>query len=270
MSKIAGAAVIAVVFHTSAVSAQKKEDFRWNHAIEAGKVIEIKGVNGGITAIATNGSEVRVHALKTSKKSNVSDVKIEMRETPRGYTLCALYPTPTRRMRPMPGRPQRPNECTPGEHWNSRTENNDVEVEWTVEVPRGVILSANTVNGDVDIQKLEADVFAHTVNGDVTVTTTGLVRASTVNGSIDAAMGRNTWTGELKFATVNGGVSVTFPAAGLDTQVRAQTVNGDIETDWPLTVRGRFGSKDLNGTIGAGGRMLNLSTVNGSIEIRKR
>jgi hypothetical protein len=268
MSIIAGAAGIAVAFHATAASAQKKEDFRWNHVIEAGKVIEIKGVNGGISAVTTNGSEVRVHAVKTAKKSNVTDVKIEMKETPRGYTLCAVYPTPTRRMRV--GRPQRPNECTPGDQWNTSTDNNDVEVEWTVEVPRGVVLSANTVNGDVDIQKMQADVFAHTVNGDVSVTTTGLVRASTVNGSIEAEMGRNTWNGELKFATVNGGVSITFPAAGLDTQVRAQTVNGDIEIDWPLTVRGRFGSKDLNGTIGNGGRMLNLSTVNGSIEIRKR
>jgi DUF4097 and DUF4098 domain-containing protein YvlB len=195
-------------------------------------------------------------------------VKIEVIETPRGYTICAVYPTPQRR-RALPGRGNRPNECTPGERWNSNVENNDVEVEWTIEVPRGVLLAARTTNGGIDIQRLTADVYASTVNGDVEVTTTGLARAETVNGSIDVSMGRNTWTDELKFSTVNGGITVTFPG-DLNAHVTAETVNGDIETDWPMTVRGRFGSKNLNGTIGSGGRTLALSTVNGSIEIRKK
>jgi len=56
----------------------------------------------------------------------------------------------------------------------------------------------------------------------------------------------------------------------VDTEVHASTVNGEISTDYPLTVRGRFGSKRISGTIGRGGRELSLGTVNGSIEIRRR
>jgi DUF4097 and DUF4098 domain-containing protein YvlB len=51
--------------------------------------------------------------------------------------------------------------------------------------------------------------------------------------------------------------------------VRATTVNGEIETDFPLTITGKFGPRRLNGTIGSGGRRLDLSTVNGSIKLRK-
>jgi DUF4097 and DUF4098 domain-containing protein YvlB len=192
-------------------------------------------------------------------------VKIEVVETPNGVTICAVYPTPQRSR----GRTSRVNECTPGDRWSVNTDNNDVEVEWTIEVPRGVNLSAHTVNGDVDIQKLQSDADAETVNGSIDLVTTGLARAKTVNGSLDISMGRTNWTRDLRFETVNGGITVTFPD-GLNTQVSAGTVNGDIETDWPLTVRGRFGQKTLNGTIGAGGRVLSLSTVNGDIEIRKR
>jgi hypothetical protein len=36
-----------------------------------------------------------------------------------------------------------------------------------------------------------------------------------------------------------------------------------------LTITGRFGHRRLNGTIGNGGRRLELSTVNGSIKLRK-
>ena len=46
-------------------------------------------------------------------------------------------------------------------------------------------------------------------------------------------------------------------------------MNGDIETDFPLTVTGKISRRKLEGTIGGGGRLLELSTVNGGIELRK-
>lgn len=268
ISRIAFVGALAAAAHAAPASAQKSEDFTWNRAMPAGRTIEIKGVNGAIKAVTSSGTEVRVRAEKRSKKSNVNEVRLEVLESPNGVTICAVYPTP-KRTALRRGRSGRPNECTAGERWNTNTDNNDVEVNWTVEVPRGVILSATTVNGDVAIDRLQSDVRASTVNGSVLLSTTGLARASTVNGSLDISMGRNTWVNELNFSTVNGAVKVSFPG-DLNTLVKAETVNGDITTDWPLTVRGRFGSKNLSGTIGAGGRTLSLSTVNGDIEIRKR
>ena len=38
---------------------------------------------------------------------------------------------------------------------------------------------------------------------------------------------------------------------------------------FPLTIQGRFGPRHLSGTIGGGGRTLQLSTVNGSIHLRQ-
>ena len=110
---------------------------------------------------------------------------------------------------------------------------------------------------------------ASSVNGSVRVSTTGLAEASTVNGSVYAEMGRADWTNDLEFSTVNGGITLILPNGKLDTDVRANTVNGDIETDWPLMVSGRFSQRRLHGTIGAGGRGLSLSTVNGEIRLKK-
>ena len=62
---------------------------------------------------------------------------------------------------------------------------------------------------------------------------------------------------------------IRFYNGKLDTEVRASTVNGEIESDYPLTISGKFGPRRLRGTIGAGGRILNLSTVNGEIRLRK-
>jgi DUF4097 and DUF4098 domain-containing protein YvlB len=42
-----------------------------------------------------------------------------------------------------------------------------------------------------------------------------------------------------------------------------------METDFPLTIQGRFSNRSMTGTIGDGGRDLNLETVNGSIRLKK-
>jgi DUF4097 and DUF4098 domain-containing protein YvlB len=141
-------------------------------------------------------------------------------------------------------------------------------VDFTVHVPAGVNLVAKTVQGDVTADSLGANVKAYTVNGDVEVSTKGYAEASTVNGSIRAAMGKADWTGGLDFNTVNGGITVTLPA-GFGASVEAKTVNGELDSDFPLTVQGRFSRRTFRGTIGNGGRDLTLSTVNGSIRLLK-
>jgi DUF4097 and DUF4098 domain-containing protein YvlB len=55
----------------------------------------------------------------------------------------------------------------------------------------------------------------------------------------------------------------------MSAEVKAQTLNGDISSDFPITVMGRKSRRELNGTIGSGGRELSLKTVNGSIRLRR-
>ncbi len=237
------------------------QDFHWNGRLAAGKRLEIRGVNGSIRAMATTGDEIDVTARKTSRRSDPAEVEIKVVPSEDGVTICAVYPTPRRA--------RHENRCEPGDDWSSSSENNDVTVDFTIKLPAGIVFDGRTVNGDVDAQGLGADVAVSTVNGSVDVSAAGHVEASTVNGSIRASMGRADWTGDAEFTTVNGGITLTLPE-GVSTEVRAETVNGDLETDFPMTVTGKFGPRHMRGTIGGGGnRTLELSTVNGSIRIRK-
>jgi len=255
------APVILTAIALSAVpAAAQSPDFRWHGRLASGKRVEIKGVNGDVHAVATTGTEVEVTAAKHARRSDPEDVKIEVIEHDGGVTICAVYPTPRRA--------RRENSCEVGDHWSSNTEDNDVVVDLEVKIPAGVEFNGRTVNGEMSAEGLKADVQASTVNGSVRVTTTGLAEASTVNGSVYVEMGRADWTNELEFSTVNGGLTLILPGA-LNTEIRASTVNGDLVTDYPMTVTGRFGRHRMQGTIGAGGRSLNLSTVNGEIRLRK-
>lgn len=236
------------------------QDFNWHGRIAAGKRLEVKGVNGDVRAVLASGAEAVVNATKHARRSDPDDVKIEVIESADGITICAVYPTPPRA--------KRENSCAPGDRWHSNTDNNDVTVDFEVQVPAGVEFNGQTVNGEMSAEGLKANVRASTVNGSVRVTTTGLAEASTVNGSVYAEMGRADWPDELDFSTVNGKITLILPAK-LDTEVSASTVNGDMESDFPMTVSGRFGPRRWRGTIGAGGRTLSLSTVNGEIRLKK-
>ena len=250
--------VLAVTAALAAPSA-RGEDFRWSGAVAPGKILEIKGVNGGIQAGPASGSEVEVTAHKSGRRSDPSEVEIKVVEHGGGVTICAVYPNPSG---------GRPNECQPGSGGRMNTRDNDVKVEFSVRVPEGVRFVGRTVNGGVEAEGLTADAEVYSVNGTVTVTSSGLARAETVNGSITAAMGRADWSGPLELKTVNGTITVELPAS-TSARVEASTVNGGIDTDFPLTVTGRFGPRHVSGTIGSGGRELTLQTVNGGIHIRR-
>jgi len=256
---VASIALAALAFAATPAPAQTPE-FRWHGRLAAGKRLEIKGVNGDVRAVGVASGEVEVTAAKHARRSDPDEVKIEVIEHEGGVTICAVYPTPRRA--------KRENACEAGDHWSSSTEDNDVTVDFEVRIPAGVRFGGQTVNGEMSAEGLKADVKASTVNGSVRVTTTGLAEASTVNGSVYVEMGRADWTDELDFSTVNGGITLILPAR-LDTEVRATSVNGDLVSDYPLTVSGRFGPRRMRGTIGAGGRSLSLSTVNGEIRLKK-
>ena len=236
---------------------QENEEFRWSGAMQPGTTLEIKGVNGEVTAEGISGGQAEVVAVKKGKDDDPSEVRIEVVEHADGVTICAVHPR-------KPGK--EPYECAPGKSGKIGAEDNDVSVKFTVSVPRGVNLSAQTVNGGIEARSIDGDVRAHTVNGGVKVSATGTAEGQTVNGSVSVSMGRA--EGPLSFQTVNGDITVELPGdAAAD--VEAQTVNGSINTDFPITVEGRFGMRRAKGTIGGGGPDLSLQTVNGSINLKR-
>ncbi len=237
--------------------AHQGDEFTWSGTLDAGEIVEIKGVNGSVIAEPTSGSRVEVRAVKKARRSDASEVRIEVVEHSGGVTLCAVYPS----------RGRRANECAPGDGGRMNVQNNDTQVTFYVKVPAGVVFRGKTVNGDIEALDLESDLFVRTVNGDVEVSTSGFAEATTVNGSIDATLGTADRSEGLRFATVNGSITLDLPD-DINADVSATWVNGGIETDLPLEMTGRISRNSAQGVLGEGGPRLDLRTVNGSIRIR--
>ena len=229
------------------------ELFQWQGRIAAGQHVEIRGVNGTITAAPSTSGRVDVTADRRGARYDPNEVRIEVVEHAAGVTICAVYP-------------REGNECLPGEDGRIGVSRNDVDVAFTVGLPAGADFIARHVNGQVRGSGLPGDVEAHTVNGSVNVTAAGHARASTVNGSITASIGRADWEGEASFETVNGSVTLTLPLTA-DADLSARTSNGSIRTDLPVVVSDDRRQR-LEGRLGNGGRTLRIRTVNGSVRLQ--
>ena len=253
------AALVAALLTVASTARAQSAPFRWHGALAQGTAVEIKGVNGNVSAEPSGSNEVEVVAEKKARRSDPGSVKIDVVQHGDGVTICAVYPS-------RDG--DRPNECAAGSGGRMNVRDNDVTVNFTVKVPAGVRFVGRTVNGDVEAQRLGGAVDLSTVNGGVKFSTSASGRASTVNGSIKGDLGRADWIDTLEFSTVNGSVELTLPN-DLSTDVKAQTVNGDIATDFPLTITGRWSRRRVEGTIGSGGLMLSIETVNGGITLKR-
>ena len=88
--------LVATGLTLAARAAAAQGEFHWKGKVAAGKTIEIKGVNGDVSAVAGSG-EVEVTGVKSAHRSDPEDVKIEVVPSEDGVTICAVYPSDGRR-----------------------------------------------------------------------------------------------------------------------------------------------------------------------------
>ena len=230
-------------------------EFEFTGMIAPGDRIEIKGVIGEITAALASGNQVEVRATKSAQQSDPAGVTIEVVEHSEGVTICAVYPD-------VPGEP--PNECLPGDEGSTSVQDNDVQVDFVVSVPAGVVFVGRNFSGSVEATDLESDVFASTFSGNVTVSTTEIAEAATFSGNVTATIGLANWGRDLEFTTFSGNVDVEVPSS-TNAEVVASTVSGVIVSDFPLT---GILPNQQQGTLGSGGPTLTLVTFSGNIRLR--
>ncbi len=259
------AAMAALAIIAPAAGAQDRQtddSFKWTSGIESGRTAYARNLNGAVRVEAASGAEVEVRAEKHWRKGDPKSVNVTATKTARGDVLvCVMYV-------------KRDTRCDEDGynirgHDGWRDEDNDVSVDITIRLPKGVKLDGSTVNGGVTIEGASAEVKARTVNGGIEAFSTGgPVSAKTVNGGIRVHAG-SLGTGPLDYETVNGSITLELPA-DLNADIQLSTVNGSVTSeDFPITVQGKFDRRKISGKIGKGGVDMKVKTVNGSIRLRK-
>ncbi len=235
-----------------AASAQDSRDYHWKGTLSPENVVVVKNVNGNIEADAAPGNEVEVTAEKTGEHAD--EAKIQMVRLKDGVMFCVVYPGWF-------------NDQCEGSHAH-QSGHEGPKIHFTIHVPENLRFTGENVNGSVVAENMGRFVKATSVNGKVRVSTKSWAELSSVNGSLEAKMGRADWTGTLKLETVNGSISLEMPS-DLSADVSFESVNGHLRTEFPLNVQGGVDGHSIKGQIGSGGRELKIETVNGSAEIRR-
>ncbi len=274
-------------------------EFRWRGQIAPGRAIEIKGVGGDIRAEFTPGAQVEVVAVKRSRESDPDSVTIHVVEHPGGVTICAVYSIPVGSDASgsiridaegdLAGRGpgDEMNACRPGAWRNLRVGENDVRVDFVVRVPAGVRFIGRAMQGEVAALSLRSPVSAHSMSGDVRVSTSESAEAATLSGDIEASLGRVGKGDPLRFTTLSGKIDLSVPR-GTDADLRAESFSGRIiSTDFPLDAAPAYAysyeypaepkphrwdfafGKKATGTVGRGGREIRLQTLSGDIRVRR-
>lgn len=231
-------------------------EFHWKGRVAPEKTVTIKALNGSIEVTGTDGDEVEVTATKSGP--HAGQMQIQVIPSGDGILVCETY-------RYEGDYSDTCDQGASGSHVHAHGQAPHVDYE--VRIPHNLRLNASSVNGGVSAEHLGRQAEVSSVNGAVSVSTTSWAKASSVNGSVDCSFGKADWD-HLKLSSVNGSIHVTLPPDA-NTDVRFRSVNGDFNSDFPVTVQGRMGRHSLEGRIGSGGRDLELSTVNGSVELQK-
>lgn len=259
--------LVAALVLAAASAAQAQNDrWNWKGAVPAGGTVEIRGVLGDIHAVHAAGSEVVVNARKHARRADLESVDIKVSRLGNRVIICVLYPTPRRS--------SHENSCPEGrdddddDHHDMSIDNNDVNVDFTVEVPANVNLYARTVVGDVDATGIKGDVDARSVTGDVEITADGAVSAESVSGSIRVRTGAKRPDHDLDFKTVSGNITLEVPS-DFSADVRLRSQFGAVDSDFDVQAqKTRFG-ESARGKVGNGGSSVYASTLSGRITLRK-
>jgi hypothetical protein len=233
------------------------ESWQRTYQVQGDGRFELINVNGKITALPADGTALVVEARKTARAMSDDAAKqllssLEIDEQVSGGSV-------------------RVESRPPQVHGFSGH-----EIEWTVKVPKGVVLTLRTRNGGVRLNGLSNEVHAETHNGGIHGQNIdpSILTASTRNGGIDIGFTRPLEASDAVDAeTVNGGVSLSMPE-GSKASIESQCRNGgvhvaglDISQVESMSRKER--RRRLSGTLNGGGARVRLTTRNGGIHLSR-
>lgn len=233
-------------FSMDVASGKAQDESTRTYTIAAGGSLEIANVNGTINASPGDGKEVRVRIERIAKASTDESARDLLK------TIEIVETTSADKVRIETRVPKR--------SWGRSGH----EVRYWVNVPKGLAVSFETVNGGVRLENLDNQIVASTTNGGVRGSgLRGAVKAGTTNGGVTIEMAAV--TADIELETTNGGIRLQLPAdAGANLDVRC--TNGGISLA-DFKFEGEQSRRRATGTINGGGPRVSIETTNGGIRI---
>ncbi len=147
-------------------------------------------------------------------------------------------------------------------------------VDAEISIPRNADVNfENSLNGDVTVDGFSGEIEVQTLNGEITLKDmSGPVSAYSINGAIAAIFKTVYEDSPMSFSTVNSDIDIEMPST-VKASLKMST-NDEIYTDFDVqksvdTRERRSRSRKTYYEINGGGIIIEITTIHGSIYIRK-
>ncbi|MBA3975120.1 MAG: hypothetical protein C0504_13005 [Candidatus Solibacter sp.] len=282
-------------------STRYREEFTYSYKLTAGGRVSLESFNGGAEIIGWDRDMVEVTGSKYAARRDVMEqIKIDAISEPGYLRVRAIKPIERNcncgakfilrvPRKVVIERLETSNGALRAENIDGgarmRTSNGSVKL-WRVNGD----VEATTSNGTIEVSEYSGAARLKTSNGRVKGDgIRGSFSADTSNGSIDVtiaeldagrALNLGSSNGTVTLAvekyngnpitvhTSNSSINVRLPE-GVNADVRASTSNGSISSDFDVVTRTSSKNR-MDGRLGNGGALLDLTTSNGTVRLLRR
>ncbi|MDT5270097.1 MAG: hypothetical protein QOH49_2283 [Acidobacteriota bacterium] len=226
----------------------QREETRQTFRLDAGARVEVSQINGTVTVTTADTDAAEVHIIRTaSSPDDLEYGRINVETSPSSLVV---------RGEGQGGR------GLWHRLWNG---GGQVRQEVTLVLPRRVELSAEHVNGAVQVGAVEGPVEVSHVNGRVEVAqSAGHVAVSHINGGVKFGISQLGEEG-MEVEHVNGNVEIRLSQL-VNADVEAQHHNGSLTLNVPnVTMQERMNRSYARARFGTGGTPVQINHVNGNV-----
>jgi len=278
-----------------------KQDFAYNYTLKPGGKLSVESMNGSVEITGWDQDKVEILGTKyASTEAAMNNIKIEIVHTDDAVRIRTVTPSGHRggmgakyvlhvprkidieRIVSSNGRIQIEDIETAA---RLKTSNGSVKVTRTrgnleVETSNGAVelvahngaAVVRTSNGAIRAEQVRGYFEAVTSNSSITATLTDPepgrpVKLESSNGSITISL-ESLKGNDIRASTSNSSITLKVPPS-LNAQLKARTSNSSIQTDFDVNVRGTISKNAIDGTIGTGGPVIDLTTSNGTIRVQR-
>ena len=251
------------------------EDFHYNYPLKPGGRVALENFNGSIDISGWDQDTVDISGAKYASTVEARDaIKIQITQAPDSIEIRTVRPSERRNAgaRYVVKVPRRV-ELERIVSSNGQIRVNDVSGAARLKTSNGSVrvfnlagnLDSGTSNGSVEVENIKGDCTLRTSNGRIKAQgIRGGFDASTSNGGVDATL--DELKRGVRMTTSNGGITLRL-AGNVNARLMARTSNASISSDFDVATHGTRDKHHLEGTIGSGGPVLDLSTSNGGIKV---
>ena len=240
--------------------------------------VSLANVNGDVIVNGWDRNEVRVEAVKTVDCDKPQEIQIQVEANPNSIKIETEFGKNDDNVIINNGGNSDNkvivnNGGKETKSWSYGYNNRcrRLSVDYKLTVPRTAQLDEiESVNGNITLEGVTNVVKTSTINGRISARDLrGSVNVSTVNGTLDVGFASLDNVRDIRVNLVNGKLDLQLPSDA-DATLKASTVHGAINNDFGLPVRkGEYVGNNLYGQLGDGKIQIKLSSVNGTIGIRR-